>query len=481
LCFKYQILGERFKTNSMCSNQVVTGARAWCRSPYSLGIINNEVPPEWHEAMSGAPPRQVAYACVRPGSIVWGRVISCRPAVLFVEILSVVACDVDGVRPKRWSFSESEQVAGSCSNTEARDGSNPVLATEFPVGTPVLATVLSVIPVIGHIILSMKSSKLPRREALFPPYRGNWGSMEHGLPALGHAGHTAPEGPRAEDWEEERVRNAPTPYLTQLERDCDFGSPHSLRAAQRAFRLQEGWSVVGGGGRSAEAAGQLRDYLDDVKAEVREAWATESVRRGVSHAKGGDYATALKCYEQALELDAHHKDAYVARGAALANQHRFRDAAADFERALEIDSSDENAKKYLAAIREKHPEACKRLSASRKALTPSEIALERKPSRLGGSDARVAFEGKGAQVGIGDGSGGSGSGDAGISSAGGVAEKEYDAELERELAAAVEERKRRKKEKDRDREKEKSKKEKSKSKKKSKKRRRSSSSDSERE
>ena len=82
------------------------------------------------------------------------------------------------------------------------------------------------------------------------------------------------------------------------------------------------------------------------------------MRRGVSHAKGGDYTTALKCYEQALELDTCHRDAYVARGAAFANQHRcvryivvimnlveklifvhhrFREASSDFETALEID------------------------------------------------------------------------------------------------------------------------------------------------
>jgi hypothetical protein len=36
----------------------------------------------------------------------------------------------------------------------------------------------------------------------------------------------------------------------------------------------------------------VRPCQEDVKAEVRGAWAMESVRRGVSHAKGGDYATA---------------------------------------------------------------------------------------------------------------------------------------------------------------------------------------------
>jgi hypothetical protein len=229
---------------------------------------------------------------------------------------NVVACDAGCGRPKRWSFNASEAITGQCTINEARDSSHPVLPVEFPVGTPVLATVLSVTPVIGHIVLSMKTSRLPSKDALFPPYKGDWGAIQAGMPALGHAGHIPPVGPTPEDWEQERARNAPVPYLHQLEHDCDFGSPHSLRAMQRVFRLEEGWSVVEGGTRSTEVVAQLREYLEDVKAEVREAWATESVRRGVSHAKGGDYATALKCYEQALELDAHHKDAYVARGKA---------------------------------------------------------------------------------------------------------------------------------------------------------------------
>ena len=459
------------------------------------GITNHEMSPELREAMAGAPPRQVAYACVRPGSIVWGKVVTCRPALLVIEILNVVACDKGAGRPKRWSFEASEQITGQCMLTEAQDGASPVLPVEFPMGTPVLAIVLSVTPVIGHIALSMKSSKLPRREALFPPYKGDWGSIQDGVPALGHAHHVPPAGPAPEDFEEERRRNAPTPYLDQLERDCDFGSPHSLRAMQVAFKLEEGWSVVEGGSRGAKEAAQLGRYLESIKSEVRQAWATESVRRGVAHAKGGDYATALKCYGQALELDAHHKDAYVARGAALANQHRFRDAAEDFERALEIDPSDENAKKYLATIKEKHPEACKRLassvSASRKlanstaapsgdvqGAVPERGASTKPPEGVHAARPFPDGGGKGGAGQLGRGGAGAGAGGIGgaagtsrIPSAGGVADREYNAELERELAAAVEERKKKKKDK--------SKKEKSSKKKKSKKRRRSSSSDSE--
>ena len=40
------------------------------------------------------------------------------------------------------------------------------------------------------------------------------------------------------------------------------------------------------------------------------------VKRGVAYAKEGKHAEAIKCYDQALSIDAKHVDAYVARGAA---------------------------------------------------------------------------------------------------------------------------------------------------------------------
>jgi len=48
----------------------------------------------------------------------------------------------------------------------------------------------------------------------------------------------------------------------------------------------------------------------------------------------GDYENAHKCYERALDLDRRNVDAWVARGAAHANQHKLQQAAHDFETAL---------------------------------------------------------------------------------------------------------------------------------------------------
>jgi tetratricopeptide (TPR) repeat protein len=77
------------------------------------------------------------------------------------------------------------------------------------------------------------------------------------------------------------------------------------------------------------------------------------VELGITHAKKSDYKSAMKFYNQALQVDPKNKDAYVARGAAFANVNMLEDAVLDFEKALTIDGTDANANKYLAIIREK--------------------------------------------------------------------------------------------------------------------------------
>lgn len=50
--------------------------------------------------------------------------------------------------------------------------------------------------------------------------------------------------------------------------------------------------------------------------------------------QSGDNENAHKCYARALELDSRNVDAWVARGAAHANDRSFHQAAQDFETAL---------------------------------------------------------------------------------------------------------------------------------------------------
>jgi tetratricopeptide (TPR) repeat protein len=61
----------------------------------------------------------------------------------------------------------------------------------------------------------------------------------------------------------------------------------------------------------------------------------------------GDYQQAMECYDKALTLNPGNCDAFVARGAARANQRQFEAALQDFKAALRIDPSNANAAKYL--------------------------------------------------------------------------------------------------------------------------------------
>ena len=70
-------------------------------------------------------------------------------------------------------------------------------------------------------------------------------------------------------------------------------------------------------------------------------------------AGGARWLWRFSQYQRALELDPHHVDAFVARGAALANAKRLHEACADLERALRLRPNDANAQQYLATVRAK--------------------------------------------------------------------------------------------------------------------------------
>ena len=193
----------------------------------------------------------------------------------------------------------------------------------------------------------------------------NWGfartTLNIATSARAHQNaHHAP-GPSQENSERrDPLHTARESFVSVLGRDPDFRSPYSYAAMRDAYGVMDGWSVVEGGNlRTPEHEARSRAFVDEVKAVVRASWAEESVRRGVDFAKRGDYTTAIKCYEQALELDPRNAVAFVAKGAALANQGKFKDAAMDLEKALKINPQVENAQKYLDDIKMKHPEALK--------------------------------------------------------------------------------------------------------------------------
>lgn len=60
----------------------------------------------------------------------------------------------------------------------------------------------------------------------------------------------------------------------------------------------------------------------------------KAVSQGVEHAKSGNYDAAQESYKQAMELCPQNHDAFVASGAAHANQKQFHEALKRFQKAL---------------------------------------------------------------------------------------------------------------------------------------------------
>ena len=82
-------------------------------------------------------------------------------------------------------------------------------------------------------------------------------------------------------------------------------------------------------------ANDLLQELDIVAFVYEMAFCVWTLQSSVLHAmQSGDQETALQTYDRALQLDRNNVDAYVARGAAFANQRDFSRAVADFETAL---------------------------------------------------------------------------------------------------------------------------------------------------
>ena len=80
--------------------------------------------------------------------------------------------------------------------------------------------------------------------------------------------------------------------------------------------------------------------METLRADVRRGWAKESTCRGALATKAERYEDAERCFAQAIELDPTSVRAYVARGACRANQRRYAEAMADFDKALSVDAGE---------------------------------------------------------------------------------------------------------------------------------------------
>ena len=304
---------------------------------------------------------QDGYHALTPGCIVWGRVCACDNSQhkITVDIKAVVAYHLDGVPPKRWRFSDRERVLGQCSLDPKK---NELAAREYPAASPVVAIVLQARPGQKQIVLSLRETDIKSYARLFPRR-----DLEQTGPWLGKG----PKEPPAPPNPDVLRKNGATSYVSSisymewLQRDPDFQSLHSAPAMQKAYGIQEGWSVSRGWthrGDKAASASIDRLLTDDIKPATRTAWAIDSTRRGRTYYEKHEYDTAIKLCEQAMELDATHVPTYTLRGAAFAKKRKYGDACRDFRVAIKLDPQNEHAKKYLARIEKEHPQAAGKVS-----------------------------------------------------------------------------------------------------------------------
>ena len=129
-----------------------------------------------------------------------------------------------------------------------------------------------------------------------------------------------------------------------------FHDPSSLQRMLAAYAVEPN-SLITPATRELHAAAAAQ--AQHLRVASDSAWAAEAVRRGVAHARSGDHAAALRCYDRALELVPLCVDALVAKGAALASLGRLQEGKNACSAALQADPSHSNAAAYLASIRRK--------------------------------------------------------------------------------------------------------------------------------
>ncbi|XP_042240388.1 tetratricopeptide repeat protein 14-like isoform X2 [Homarus americanus] len=134
-------------------------------------------------------------------------------------------------------------------------------------------------------------------------------------------------------------------YSQALEKLSIFNNPRSIRHLAGKFGLD------------IFAHSSLMDTLKykfadrEMYKSLRKAqmsrWAHKSVADGVVFFKRGQHEEAFQCLNKALQIDNENVEAFVAKGALLANLGRFEKAVEDFEQALEHNPTHSNARKYI--------------------------------------------------------------------------------------------------------------------------------------
>ncbi|KAI8586827.1 hypothetical protein BDZ88DRAFT_268948 [Geranomyces variabilis] len=124
-----------------------------------------------------------------------------------------------------------------------------------------------------------------------------------------------------------------------------------LRRSVRSFLVPTGTNVVGQrlaapGGDVDGAKDTLLESFASLRKRQEAEFAIREVKQGIVAFQEGNNTRALAKYKAALNHDPECTEAFVARGALYAKAEKYESAIADFDRALELDPTHNNAASY---------------------------------------------------------------------------------------------------------------------------------------
>eukprot|EP01118_Nematostelium_gracile_P017153 TRINITY_DN723_c1_g1_i1.p1 TRINITY_DN723_c1_g1~~TRINITY_DN723_c1_g1_i1.p1 ORF type:complete len:339 (+),score=101.64 TRINITY_DN723_c1_g1_i1:233-1249(+) len=252
-----------------------------------------------------------------------GAVRAKRPFGLLIEIQQVMDQFGSPIMVQSLQNIKAYKILGLLHISELGDDAsvNAKLLEKFAIGDVIRAIILFVNPSAERMNFSLKDDKTSR----FP------------------LGACSPPRESREKFQPKEIKD----FNKTLIGDAAFHNPSAIDSMRLAFGIDENGTLID---RPSYTKDHFWNHLRDVQSKT---WANESVTKGISYAKGGDYVKAMECYKQALDVDPMHSDAFVARGAAYANLGKLEEATREFKKALNITPEHQNALKYLQVTSEK--------------------------------------------------------------------------------------------------------------------------------
>jgi hypothetical protein len=263
------------------------------------------------------------------------------------------------------SMNRSSTSGENSANTETSAGNSGFPSLDgYSIGDSVLALVISVDNFGEKVYLSMNNARIRQITTKFTlgPYKlaeteqnstnsvvlsNNFEapSVPYGFPLLNSAGKYKSSPAQLT---KPRTKRATHNFVSNLRLSSVFKNPATLDSMIKVYNLNENGSLLGRNSFPGEEFS-----FKSLRFAQNQAWAKESVVKGISLAKKANYDSAMKCYNHALDIEPNFVQAFVARGACYVLQGEYDKAVKEFDQALKLDPKQPYAKDYRQACLDK--------------------------------------------------------------------------------------------------------------------------------